>query len=105
MTDVEHYAGRLRARRAELLGRLEGIETDLDAPVPADWDDLAIEREDDEVLERMGTAGLAELRAIDAALARVAAGTFGTCVNCGDPIAAERLDAVPHAPRCRACAR
>lgn len=105
MKDVEHYGGRLRARRAELVGRLAVIETDLDAPVPADWDDLAIEREDDEVLEGIGTAGLAELRAIDAALARVAAGTFGTCVNCGDPIAAERLDAVPHAPRCQACAR
>jgi RNA polymerase-binding transcription factor DksA len=105
MKSVEHYAKRLRDRREELSGRLRSIEHELDEPVPTDWDDQAIEREDDQVMEGIGSVGLAELRAIDAALKRVELGTYGICVNCGDPIEEERLDAVPHAPRCRNCAR
>ncbi|HEU0222956.1 MAG TPA: TraR/DksA family transcriptional regulator [Paracoccaceae bacterium] len=105
MKSVEHYAERLRARRNELQRRLVAIEQDLDAPVPNDWDDQAIEREGNEVMEGIGAAGLAEIRAIEAALKRVEDGTFGICVACGDPISEERLDAVPYAPRCRNCAR
>jgi DnaK suppressor protein len=37
------------------------------------------------------------------ALARVEAGTFGTCVRCGGDIAAERLRAMPAAGLCIAC--
>ena len=44
------------------------------------------------------------LEEIDAALARVAAGTYGTCARCGGPIGAERLDARPAAPLCITCA-
>ena len=40
------------------------------------------------------------LRTLD----RIHAGTFGTCVKCGEPIAIERLNAVPHTPFCQACA-
>ena len=41
----------------------------------------------------------------DEALARLDDGTFGTCVRCGQPIAAERLEALPWAPRCIDCQR
>lgn len=44
-----------------------------------------------------------ELRAIEAAQARLAQGTFGACADCGEPIARERLRAYPAAPRCTAC--
>ncbi len=37
---------------------------------------------------------------IDAALARVDAGTYGTCAVCGVAIPEERLDAVPYATLC-----
>jgi RNA polymerase-binding transcription factor DksA len=40
---------------------------------------------------------------INAALARIGDGTYGTCVACGDPIPAERLEIVPAADRCVAC--
>jgi RNA polymerase-binding protein DksA len=43
------------------------------------------------------------LQAVDAALARLDEGTYGTCARCGRPIAAERLDALPWAAHCIDC--
>lgn len=45
------------------------------------------------------------LGSIDDALGRIEAGTFGTCVRCGKPIAEERLEAIPYATRCIDCQR
>jgi DnaK suppressor protein len=45
------------------------------------------------------------LEAVEAALARIDAGTFGTCVRCGRPIAPERLEALPWAAHCIDCQR
>jgi DnaK suppressor protein len=42
---------------------------------------------------------------IDAALHRLADGSYGTCVHCGRPIAAERLEFRPFAAGCVACER
>lgn len=44
------------------------------------------------------------LNAVEAALARIADGTYGFCVKCGKEIARSRLDALPHAACCAACA-
>jgi RNA polymerase-binding protein DksA len=41
---------------------------------------------------------------IDAALRRLADGSYGTCERCGNPIAAARLIARPVAARCIRCA-
>jgi DnaK suppressor protein len=45
------------------------------------------------------------LELVDAALARLDAGTFGACGRCGKPIAAERLAALPWAAYCIDCQR
>jgi RNA polymerase-binding protein DksA len=45
----------------------------------------------------------AELAEIDAALARLDAGTYGRCTECGCTIAAARLSEHPEAPRCVSC--
>ena len=45
----------------------------------------------------------AELDQIAQALARLDLGTFGSCIDCGITIVAERLRATPQAPRCIAC--
>lgn len=45
-----------------------------------------------------------DLNEIDAARARVDAGTYGVCERCGRPIAPERLEARPAARTCVACA-
>jgi RNA polymerase-binding transcription factor DksA len=46
---------------------------------------------------------LAKVGEIDAALARVDDGTYGTCESCGKPIPKARLEAVPEATLCVAC--
>jgi RNA polymerase-binding protein DksA len=46
---------------------------------------------------------LSELRTLDAARERMADGTYGTCTNCGQDIAFERLRANPGAERCIQC--
>ncbi len=48
---------------------------------------------------------LLELRALDAALARLAEPEFGVCLDCGAEIAFERLCASPAAVRCFECQR
>ncbi|MFN7103072.1 MAG: TraR/DksA family transcriptional regulator [Pseudorhizobium sp.] len=102
--DVDRYETILTARREELLGRLQKIEADFETPRNPDNDDRAVERNNDEVLEELGEAGQKELVAIEAALKRVAAGTFGICVTCGEPISKDRLDLLPHTPFCSTCA-
>jgi DnaK suppressor protein len=44
------------------------------------------------------------LTALDQALERLDAGTYGRCVGCGREIGAERLEARPGAEHCIACA-
>jgi RNA polymerase-binding protein DksA len=46
-----------------------------------------------------------ELSRVEAALRSVDDGTYGTCTNCGNPIGAERLQAIPWTPTCIDCAR
>jgi DnaK suppressor protein len=45
----------------------------------------------------------AELTAIDEALARLSAGTYGHCVDCDATIPQARLNAAPEAARCIGC--
>ena len=51
------------------------------------------------------TRDVQEIRAIERALKRIALGTYGTCVSCGQPIERERLEAYPTANRCAVCQR
>jgi DnaK suppressor protein len=44
-----------------------------------------------------------ELRAIEYALARIRAGSYGICQSCGVPIPEARLAAIPETPLCVAC--
>lgn len=44
-----------------------------------------------------------EIQGIQAALSRLASGTYGMCVDCGEPIGFNRLQAWPLANRCVAC--
>jgi RNA polymerase-binding transcription factor DksA len=104
MTPIATRKAQLERRLRELSERLVKIDAELDMPRSAGFAENAVEREGEEVLEDLGAAGLQEIRMIEAALKRVARGEYGICVVCGDPIAEERLDALPHTPLCRACA-
>jgi RNA polymerase-binding transcription factor DksA len=95
----------LERRLTELGARLEAIDDELLSHQDPDWEELAVAREGDEVLEATGSAGLTEIAMIRSALARISDGSYGTCRRCGDPIGEARLDAVPWTPFCRSCAR
>jgi len=44
-----------------------------------------------------------ELAEVDAALHRIAAGSYGTCSSCGGPLGLQRLRAIPEARFCLGC--
>lgn len=104
MTSIASRKAQLEARLADLKGRLTGIESELDSHDAKDWEELATERESDEVLESMGVSGQQEIRQIEAALARIAEGEYGFCAKCGAEISQERLDVLPQTPFCHSCA-
>ena len=97
---AEHH---LKARYDELTARLADIDAVLQAPLSADFAEQAGDLEGQESLETMESSARRELRAIDAALKRIAAGTYGICIDCGAPIPEKRLVAVPTALRCVTC--
>jgi DnaK suppressor protein len=45
----------------------------------------------------------AQLRFVEAALDRIAAGTYGCCLQCDEEIGMRRLTALPHAVFCISC--
>ena len=104
MTSIDDRIAALRTSQQDLLARMSSIESELEGHDAKDFEDMATEREGDEVLEDLGQAGLQELRMIDAALKRVEDGEYGVCVRCGADIDQGRLSAVPATPFCASCA-
>ena len=105
MTGVRARKIQLESRLAILGEKLHQIERELDSHQSRDWEELAVERETDEVLEGEGRAGKVEIIAIRAALGRIEDGTYGECVQCGDDVAEARLELLPFTPFCAVCAR
>lgn len=102
--DTEHFKQILTERKRYLETSLDEIETTLDTEPPKDFEDRATERESDEVMERLGTVELAELKQVNAALVRIDKGEYGVCAACGEDISTARLEVVPHTQKCRNCA-
>nr|WP_306114758.1 MULTISPECIES: TraR/DksA family transcriptional regulator [unclassified Roseovarius] len=94
----------LQERRDKLTAHLVKLEGSLDETPSKDWEDRSSERQGDEVLETLGNVELSELKRIDAALDRLANGTYGECQKCGDAISEARLDLLPDTPFCKRCA-
>ena len=109
-----------RPDNAELVATLEALRDDLEARAAAlrsgatvpsggisfgkrvgEGTSIAIERFTDVAIHDQIVHQLA---AVEAALLRVAEGTYGICDVCGRPIAAERLEVIPWAATCVACA-
>jgi RNA polymerase-binding transcription factor len=78
-------------------GRTERSEEVLDEGASSD---AALQNGIDFALIQLKTETLAR---IDAALARLDAGLYGDCFDCGDEISDKRLRALPFAVRCTAC--
>lgn len=104
MNHFEKIRTQLEHRLADLLERADDIEDDLRHPLDADSSEQAVDLADDEALEGVDDVLRQEVRQIRMALQRIDNGTYGTCVTCGNKIAAARLQARPIATRCIECA-
>ncbi len=97
--------------KAKLIHQLEELGANPDGDLRTDLDlgegfadAAAITAERSEILgliERM----VEELRSVEVALARLNAGTYGTCQACGKEISPERLEFRPNAVLCVECKR
>lgn len=96
------YGLALRKHRDAVLAQLRTLGVDV-ATLHGDPADvaMAIDQSDATLARR---ASLVEsLRSIEAALARIDAGTYGRCEDCGQVVAAKRLAAMPDARLCIRC--
>ena len=98
---------RLEARLERLTERLHKVESNRRRernPLDPDWQEQAITRQNDEVLDGLDAEGQREIEVIRAALKRLDDGDYGRCMTCGKAIAPARLEALPYAVQCVACA-
>ncbi|WP_133900643.1 TraR/DksA family transcriptional regulator [Actinophytocola oryzae] len=103
---------RLAARRRETIELIEALDRQLEGIIESSAHTTNDDEHDPDgvtAFERAQVAALLdqareELRALDAATERLAAGTYGTCTRCGNPIAAGRLEALPSTTLCIHCA-
>jgi len=108
--NVERFRGLLLEERQRVADAIDFLQdensTSQGEEIPetgdADTATVTFDREMDLTLEENSAHVLAE---IDAALARIEAGTYGTCMSCAQPIAEDRLEAMPYATLCIDCRR
>jgi len=108
--DIDEFKTRLERRRDELW---EDIRRELGKHEDQRFSDLiqqvadADERSIADLLIDLNLSEIDrdvdELRAIEYALARIRAGSYGICRSCGQPISEERLRAIPETPLCIDC--
>jgi DnaK suppressor protein len=102
--DLKSVEQSLEDRLTKLTTRVSKIETDLREPGARDWQDRATEKQNEEVLEKLGVAERSEIKDIRAALVRIREGTYTTCTRCGAAITPKRLEALPYTKTCIGCA-
>jgi RNA polymerase-binding protein DksA len=103
---LETYRQQLLALQQHLAQRIFGMEESMLA-MDADRDIERTDRVQEEAVEVALTAldeqGRREMEAIQAALDRIDAGTYGICEICDQTISVGRLTAMPTARLCVAC--
>jgi len=102
--DRQGIRTRLENELRELQVRARTVEDDLRHPLAADSAEQAIDLADDEALAGIDEVLQREAAQVRAAIARLDQGRYGLCTNCGQPIDARRLEALPTATRCIECA-
>ncbi len=107
----------MKARLLVLKAQMERDIEIKEQQVAEDGDDLAQERggvgnhmaddanetSEQETMLTLQLSTERQLALVKQALARIEAGTYGTCANCGRPIAPARLDARPYSIYCIQC--
>ncbi|MFG1812216.1 TraR/DksA family transcriptional regulator [Kribbella sp. NPDC049174] len=92
-TDLDWFRRELEEQRRFRLDQLRDLSYEAVAAAGAQR----------EVTEALMTGARTVLAEIDAALFRLAIGSFGRCQRCGHEISAERLEIVPMAGLCLPC--
>ena len=100
---IERVAERLRTQRRELLAEYEQCCAELqsEAVGGSAEEDVAAQSHFSaaDILSHLRR----DIREIEEALERLKHGSYGLCAECGRPIAANRLKAIPTARRCMDC--
>ncbi len=107
MPSIQSTVDRLQKLRRELTRRIIAIEADIHhkkEPVEKDFAEQVTQRENDDVLFAIDEEAKQTVHLIDAALARLKNGSYGTCASCGEKIPVARLDALPYVTTCVNCA-
>jgi len=103
---LERFKKLLQARRDELGRSVVQAQEAGKTPAQAygvDEGDRASRSHDKELFFHQTMKSRGSIRAIDAALARIADGTFGECLHCNQEINLKRLEALPWARYCITC--
>jgi RNA polymerase-binding protein DksA len=113
--DTEFFRNRLQDERRAVLEAIENIHHENPGSLGDETEELSFQDNhlgdvatvtfDREMASTLEENSTHVLSAIDAALARLDQGTYGTCETCGSPIAPERLEAIPWATQCIECKR
>jgi DnaK suppressor protein len=112
LANLADLAEVLAGQRADVLGQIAGLEREFGAIVESGSGGVDDEHDPEGATlayERQHLAALLgqarqRLAQIDAALTRLAEGSYGLCEGCGQPIGTARLAARPAAPMCIRCA-
>ncbi len=99
---LKKYAGMLQRKEAELIAGLNNREGLATEPEPDFFDEIQRAADRALLFESLDRSS-ALLRNVRAALARLADGSYGECLRCGEEITAKRLAAVPWAALCLQC--
>jgi len=110
-TEIEQFKSVLLAKRNTILGDVTSMESEALRRDRSDLSNIPIHMADigTDNYEIENTLGLMDserkiLAEIDDALRRIEDGTYGICEGSGEPIPKERLEAIPWARYCVACA-
>src|SRR5690242_21242651 len=108
--ELKEFKRRLRAEERYLLREIEGQISELEGEAEASGEERASAPDDAsaEIFEHeraLAVEGAFEdmLAEVRHALHKIEVGSYGTCDDCGQPIAMERLEARPQAAFCVPC--
>ncbi len=109
--EMSGYRERLFALRTRLRGNVTQMadhalnkEPDGVALMPSDMADVGTDNFDQELTLSLLGSEREALDQVQAALERIADGTYGQCTECGRSIPKARLEAIPYAALCVKCA-
>ncbi len=94
----------LSDRLHELEDRAARLMADLTEAMSADFEEQAVEAEDDEALLAQENLVIERIGAVRAAIRRFDEGKYGICLTCGENITPARLAILPEAIQCVDCA-